>query len=69
VRRDASYLNWKYVDQPGQEFVRLEITATSGARGIVVMMFRGARGTYKYRGRSSWTSSRRSRTPASWPTF
>jgi hypothetical protein len=25
VRRDASYLNWKYVTQPGQALVRLQI--------------------------------------------
>jgi aryl carrier-like protein len=24
VRRDASYLNWKYITQPGQDFIRLE---------------------------------------------
>jgi hypothetical protein len=49
VRRDASYLNWKYVDQPGQDYLRLEISAPSGARGIVVLMFREPNQTYRYR--------------------
>jgi hypothetical protein len=49
VRRDASYLNWKYVDQPGQDFLRLEISSPSGARGIVVLMFRQPDQVYRYR--------------------
>lgn len=49
VRRDASYLNWKYVDQPGQAFLRLEITSSAGARGLVVLMFREPDGAYQYR--------------------
>jgi hypothetical protein len=49
VRRDASYLNWKYVDQPGQDFLRLEVRSASGARGIVVLMFRDPDSAYRYR--------------------
>ena len=49
VQRDASYLNWKYVDQPGQEFVRFEITAASGARAVGVLMVREPDSAYQYR--------------------
>ena len=34
VVRDASYLNWKYVDQPGQQFLRLEVSDDQGIRGV-----------------------------------
>lgn len=49
VVRDASYLNWKYVDQPGQEFVRIEIVDGDTVRGVVVLMFRDADEAYPYR--------------------
>lgn len=49
VRRDASYLNWKYVDQPGQDFVRLELADEGGVRGVAVCMFRDADESYRYR--------------------
>jgi hypothetical protein len=49
VRRDASYLNWKYVDQPGQEFLRLEVSDGQDARGVVVLMFRDPDVAYRYR--------------------
>ncbi|MBA3886447.1 MAG: SDR family NAD(P)-dependent oxidoreductase, partial [Acidobacteria bacterium] len=49
VRRDASYLNWKYVDQPGQDFLRLEVTRPDGARGLIVLMFREQDKAYAYR--------------------
>lgn len=48
VVRDASYLNWKYVDQPGQEFVRLELADGDTVLGVVVLMFRGADAHYRY---------------------
>ncbi len=48
VRRDASYLNWKYVDQPGQDFLRLELSDANGVRGVVVCMFREPDDVYKY---------------------
>ena len=40
VVRDASYLNWKYVDQPGQQFLRLEVADNQGIKGVAVWMFR-----------------------------
>jgi FkbH-like protein len=49
VRRDASYLNWKYVSQPGQDFLRLEVSRHDGARGLIVLMFREPGGNYAYR--------------------
>jgi FkbH-like protein len=49
VVRDASYLNWKYVDQPGQTFVRLEVVEGEAVRGVAVLMFREADGVYGYR--------------------
>jgi hypothetical protein len=49
VRRDASYLNWKYVDQPGQDFLRLELSDGNRVRGVVVCMFREPDDAYKYR--------------------
>ena len=49
VVRDASYLNWKYVDQPGQRFLRLEIGDGDKTVGVAVLMFREADETYRYR--------------------
>jgi hypothetical protein len=50
VVRDASYLNWKYVDQPGQEFLRLELVGQDGVvQGVAVWMFRDPDAHYKYR--------------------
>jgi hypothetical protein len=49
VVRDASYLNWKYVDQPGQEFLRLEIVHEGKVRGVIVCMFREPDDVYQYR--------------------
>jgi FkbH-like protein len=49
VRRDSSYLNWKYVDQPGQDLVRLELRTGGEPRGVIVLMFREPTRTYKYR--------------------
>ncbi len=46
--RDASYLNWKYVDQPGQTFVRLEITDGGPVVGVAVWMVRPPDGVYRY---------------------
>lgn len=36
VVRDASYLNWKYVAQPGQSFKRLEVRDGGVVRGLCV---------------------------------
>lgn len=49
VVRDASYLNWKYVDQPGQEFVRLEMVEGNSVTGVAVLMFREPGEGYHYR--------------------
>jgi acyl carrier protein len=49
VVRDASYLNWKYVEQPGQEFVRLEVIDGDTTRAVAVWMFREPDAAYKYR--------------------
>ena len=40
VVRDASYLNWKYVDQPGQCFLRLEVSDDQGIKGLAIWMLR-----------------------------
>jgi GNAT superfamily N-acetyltransferase len=49
VVRDASYLNWKYVDQPGQTFLRLEIVDGDRVTGVAVLMFREPDDAYRYR--------------------
>jgi hypothetical protein len=49
VVRDASYLNWKYVDQPGQDFLRLEFGDGHDVKAVAVWMFREPGGGYKYR--------------------
>ena len=49
VVRDASYLNWKYVDQPGQEFIRLEVLDGDEVRAVAVWMLREPDGAYRYR--------------------
>lgn len=48
VVRDASYLNWKYVEQPGQHFTRLEIVEDGRTKGVVVLMFRKRDDVYPY---------------------
>ncbi len=49
VVRDASYLNWKYVDQPDQSFVRLELTERNALLGSAVLMIREPDAAYAYR--------------------
>ena len=49
VVRDASYLNWKYVDQPGQDFIRLEISRDGEALAVVVLQIREPDEQYRYR--------------------
>jgi hypothetical protein len=49
VVRDASYLNWKYVDQPGQQFLRLEFTNERGVTAVAVWALREPDGIYRYR--------------------
>jgi hypothetical protein len=47
--RDASYLNWKYVDQPGQSFIRLEISRGDKVIACVVLSLAEPDKAYKYR--------------------
>jgi hypothetical protein len=49
VVRDASYLNWKYVEQPGQDFIRLEIRRDGKVTGIVVISIVEPDGVYRTR--------------------
>eukprot|EP00913_Durusdinium_trenchii_P010897 g10226.t1 len=49
VVRDASYLNWKYVDQPGQEFIRLELSREGKPVAIATLMVRDPDNAYSYR--------------------
>ena len=49
VVRDASYLNWKYVDQPGQQFDRLELYRDDELVSIAVLSFAEASRAYRYR--------------------
>ena len=51
VIRDASYLNWKYVDQPGQNFTRLEISKNGNIVAVVILLLREPNpySPYKYK--------------------
>ena len=49
VVRDASYLNWKYVDQPGQDLLRIEILDGGEVKAVAVWMFRDRDANYRYR--------------------
>jgi hypothetical protein len=49
VVRDASYLNWKYVEQPGQDFTRLEIRCDGKLTGVVVLSTVEPDGVYRTR--------------------
>jgi hypothetical protein len=49
VVRDASYLNWKYVEQPGRSFVRIELSEGPQVRAVVVLSISEPAGTYPYR--------------------
>ena len=49
VVRDASYLNWKYVDQPRQCFRRLEVRLEGEVRAVVIWMLREPDQDYSYR--------------------
>lgn len=47
--RDASYLNWKYVDQPGQEYTRLEVTRGDELVGCAVLLIAEPNEVYRHR--------------------
>lgn len=50
VVRDAAYLNWKYVEQPGQSFIRTEVRGPHGeARGVCVWVVHAPDQTHAYR--------------------
>lgn len=49
VMRDAAYLNWKYVDQPGQSFVRFELLRDNEVVAIAVLKIMEATKVYRYR--------------------
>jgi NAD(P)-dependent dehydrogenase (short-subunit alcohol dehydrogenase family) len=49
VVRDAAWLNWKYVDQPAQDILRLEVIDGSSLLGVVVLTFREADEARPYR--------------------
>jgi GNAT superfamily N-acetyltransferase len=48
VVRDASYLNWKYVEQPGQSFIRLEFRDSGEVVALAILMVRPADDSYAY---------------------
>lgn len=49
VVRDASFLNWKFVDQPGQEFIRIEVCDAERVVGVAVLTIREPDAAYQYR--------------------
>jgi hypothetical protein len=49
VVRDAAYLNWKYIDRPAQEILRLEVIDGLNLLGVVVLTFREANDVCPYR--------------------
>lgn len=49
VVRDSSYLNWKYVDQPGRDYVRLELCQNGHLVGVVVLLVLEPDRVYPYR--------------------
>jgi hypothetical protein len=49
VVRDPSYLNWKYVEQPGQEFLRLELVESGEVKALAVWALREPDAAYRYR--------------------
>jgi hypothetical protein len=49
IVRDASFLNWKYVDQPGQDYLRLELVEDGTVKGVAILLCREADDVYAYR--------------------
>jgi len=49
VVRDAAYLHWKYVTQPGQDFTRLEISRDGKVIGLAILKFLEPGNSYAYR--------------------
>ncbi len=48
VVRDVSYLQWKYVTQPGQDFTRLELSRDGKVFGLVILKFVEPGSAYPY---------------------
>jgi hypothetical protein len=49
VVRDAAYLNWKYVDQPGQDFTRIDVQRDGRLAAVVVISVAEPDGAYRSR--------------------
>ena len=51
VVRDSAYMNWKYVDQPGQVFTKIEILKEEKIVAVAILTVRepGPHTPYKYR--------------------
>ena len=49
VVRDASYLNWKYIEQPGQDFIRVEISRGGDVVAVAALLVREPDDVYRYR--------------------
>jgi hypothetical protein len=49
VVRDASFLNWKYVDQPGQDFICLEVRKEQQIVAVAIVLVREPEQGYHYR--------------------
>lgn len=49
VVRDTSFLNWKFVDQPGQQFTRIETLRNDRVAGAAVVTLREPDDAYRYR--------------------
>ncbi len=47
--RDAGYLNWKYVEQPGQDFHRLDVLIEGKLIGSLVLAIQEPNPKYRYR--------------------
>ncbi len=49
VVRDRSFMQWKYVEQPGQEFIRLHLWDGARLAGTAVLLVRRPDRVYRYR--------------------
>jgi hypothetical protein len=48
VVRDSSYLNWKYVEQPGQDFIRVEVRRGGDTIAVAALLVLEPDQTYRY---------------------
>ncbi|MDH3719546.1 MAG: hypothetical protein OES79_15600 [Planctomycetota bacterium] len=49
TERDASFMNWKFVDQPGQDIQRIAVHCRGELAGVAVMVLRNPDDNYAYR--------------------